>query len=178
MSLMESRALKDVAAILGRSRASVYEKYKKAKAGMAATAREQHAPWTRGEISNLLLLMKSHTLDQVAKILGRPRGTVYYRYIRALAGDRSTARAPYRPWSERDREILRRMWPNHCLRDVAAALGRESASVEIYAKRHLGLVKSAAHLLSIPHARHHAYPPELREAIKLAGKIEEALHDK
>lgn len=96
-----------------------------------------HKPWTEDEIHRLLELKKTNSSARVGELLGRSRACVdgKLKYVKKKGATKGVSR---RQWSEEDREMLRRMWPDHTRQEVATALGRHVSHVADYA-RYMGL---------------------------------------
>ena len=134
-----------------------------------------YCSWTRDQADELLRLLETCTLEEVASATGRSIAAI--RCKRAALKNGACSHSSRRGWSAQEKETLRLMWPDHRLAEVAAALGRSEKSVEMGAAR-LGLKKSVAYLLLHVGSAYHAYPTELRESIQMAKQIERKLNDR
>jgi transposase-like protein len=150
--------------------------FQKLRRAIMSRKGEIRRPWTDQELQKMLQLLKEHKVAIVAKMIGRSRLSVQDKVHVIRVRGLQPAR-PFNPWSDEDREKLRRIWPDHTKQQAADALGRSVSSVQIYA-RYMGLKKSQEHLLSKPRHRIHAYPPELKEVIRLAKSIKRKIDER
>lgn len=134
-----------------------------------------YAPWTRAQADELLLLLETCSLGEIASATGRSISSI--RYMRSALKNTAWSPLGYRAWSEQEKERLRIVWPDHSSAEVAASLGRSEKSVARRAVK-LGLKKSAAYLMLHPGSIYYTYPAELRECIQLAKQIERKLSDR
>jgi len=134
-----------------------------------------YTPWTRAQADELLRLLETCSLGNIALITGRSLDSVRLMCRALKKGTWSPS--GYRAWSEREKETLRLMWPDHSLAEVAAALDRSEKSVATRVTK-LRLRKSATYLILLNQSAKNAYPPELRECIQLAKQIERKLGDR
>lgn len=134
-----------------------------------------HAPWTRAQADEVLHLLETYSLGEIASITGRSLDSV--RYMRDQLKSGTWSPSSYRVWSEHEKETLRLLWPDHSLAEVAAFIGRSEQSV---AKRvtKLRLRKSATYLMLLNRRAKYAYPQELRECMLMAKQIERKLSDR